>query len=117
MCIYRFACTAGRASFIINCSTAQTESININVESFGSLQTSLVLKPDHLARLGVRSFKQIIPLKGNRAFGQSSPITHAHSFTLLLEMKTVFQTGILTYAFSILWKTVVYPHPVAFVRT
>lgn len=33
-------------------------------------------QPDHLARLSVLSFKQIIPLKANRASGQPSPMTH-----------------------------------------
>lgn len=38
-CLYAWMCVC----FITNCSTAKTQSININVESFGSLETSLVL--------------------------------------------------------------------------
>lgn len=43
---------------------------------------------DHLAKLSVLSFKQIIPLKGSRASGQPSPLKHTYthkrtlSFTL-----------------------------------
>lgn len=45
-----YVCKAGRASFITNCSTARTESININVDSSGSLETSLVLAAESLGQ-------------------------------------------------------------------
>lgn len=43
-------CVCVCACFITNCSTAKTQSININVDSFGSLETSLVLAAGSLGQ-------------------------------------------------------------------
>jgi len=43
LCVCVCVCVCVCACFISNCSTAKAQTININVDSFGSLETSLVL--------------------------------------------------------------------------